>query len=224
MSDDRTAGRFDWEREGRTGVPEVVFAEGKAPEQIAAILAEASRRDRALLITRLQEPACRAVEALAGASLDYDPASRTAVFGVPTASVDGDVGVVCAGLSDLPVAMEAMRSLAFFGIRATLHADVGVAGLWRVMEIADELRRRDLIIAAAGMEGALFSVVAGLVSGPVIAVPTSVGYGVAAGGRAALSSALGGCAPGVLTVNIDNGFGAAAAARKILGVRAGLVA
>ncbi|MPT24476.1 MAG: nickel pincer cofactor biosynthesis protein LarB, partial [Starkeya sp.] len=127
------------------------------------------------------------------------------------------IAVVAAGTSDLPVAREVVRTLAFNGQGARLVADVGVAGLWRLMERIEEIRACRVVIAVAGMEGALFSVLGGLVAAPVIAVPTSVGYGVAEGGRAALTSALASCAPGVVAVNIDNGFGAACAALKMLG-------
>jgi hypothetical protein len=124
--------------------------------------------------------------------------------------------VVCAGTSDLPVAREAARTLHFAGYDAPVIADVGVAGLWRLMQRIDEIRSFEVVIAVAGMEGALFSVLAGLVDAPVIAVPTSVGYGVAHGGHAALHSALASCATGIVAVNIDNGFGAAGAALRLL--------
>lgn len=209
--------RFDWDRQNRTGVPEVVLAEGKTTQQIASILDQAGQRHQSLLITRLSVEVARALEQESGASLDYDELSRTAFAGtVQQVKCRFSVGIVAAGTSDLNIAREAQRSLEFFGIQGDLYADVGVAGLWRIMSVADDLRAYPVLIAVAGMEGALFGVIAGLVPGIVIAVPTSVGYGVAAGGRAALSSALASCAPGLVTVNIDNGFGAAAAARKIL--------
>jgi NCAIR mutase (PurE)-related protein len=127
------------------------------------------------------------------------------------------VAVVTAGTSDLPVAREALRTLAFYGLPARAIADVGVAGLWRILQHEDELRRYPAVIVVAGMEGALFSVVGGLVRGAVIAVPTSTGYGAARGGETALHAALASCAPGVVTVNIDNGYGAACAAIRVLG-------
>jgi len=134
------------------------------------------------------------------------------------AAVAAGVGIVCAGTSDMGVAIEAQRALAFHGVSATLIGDVGVAGLWRLFDRLDEITSWRAAIVVAGMEGALFSVVAGQVPGLVIAVPTSIGYGVAAGGMAALHSALASCAPGVVVVNIDNGFGAACAALKMLRV------
>ncbi len=209
--------RFDWERETRTGVPEAVLAEGKSPEQILIALKAAEARSVPILITRLSPETREALGEIAAVTLDYDPCSRTAVFGeIAAAEPPAQVAILSAGQADLPVAAEAERCLAFFGLASQRYSDVGVAGLWRLMDLAPELQGYRLLIVAAGMEGALFSVVAGLVKAPVIAVPTSVGYGVAGDGRAALSSALASCAPGVLTVNIDNGFGAAAAARKIL--------
>ncbi len=211
--------RFDWDREARTLVPEAVLAEGKQADQILAALAEARARRAPLLITRL-DPQVHDLLAHAGDfALDYDALSRTAVFGEPQpAEGPARVAILSAGQADLPVAREAERCLAFFGLASSRYADVGVAGLWRLLELRDELAAYRLLIVAAGMEGAIFSVVAGLVSAPVIAVPTSVGYGVAQGGDLALRSALASCAPGVVTVNIDNGFGAAAAARKILSI------
>ncbi len=136
---------------------------------------------------------------------------------MPATQAAGRVAIVCGGTSDLAVAREAIRTLAFAGESATLLADVGVAGLWRLMERLDDIRRHRVVIAVAGMEGALFSVLAGLVPCAMIAVPTSIGYGVAEGGRTALNAALASCASGLLVVNIDNGFGAAHAALRILG-------
>jgi pyridinium-3,5-biscarboxylic acid mononucleotide synthase len=134
---------------------------------------------------------------------------------VPDALAPG-IGIVAAGTSDLGVAREAARSLLFHGYAAPVVADVGVAGLWRLMARIEEIRAFRIVVAMAGMEGALFSVLAGLIEAPLIAVPTSVGYGVAQGGRTALAAALASCAPGVVAVNIDNGLGAAAAAIKML--------
>jgi NCAIR mutase (PurE)-related protein len=207
----------DWERATRVGVGEAVFCDGKTPKQIAHLLRLAEERGQSLLLTRLTTEKLAALASPLRTRLDFDAVSRTAILdnGLP-APEPAAVGVVCAGTSDLTVATEAQRTLAFHGIAAPLVADVGVAGLWRLTERAGELCAWRVVIAVAGMEGALFSVVAGLVPGLVIAVPTSVGYGVAAGGATALNSALASCAPGVVTVNVDNGFGAAGAALKIL--------
>jgi NCAIR mutase (PurE)-related protein len=208
---------FDWDRAKRTGVPEAVFCIGKNREQLAGILDDASARKAAILLTRMTAEQLADLPARHQAALDYDPISKTAIFGELRAiRTSGAVGVVTAGSSDLPVACEATRTLRFFGHEVGLVTDVGVAGLWRLLDKVEQLRGYRVVIAVAGMEGALFSTVTGLVPGLVIAVPSSVGYGVSQGGNAALSSALASCAPGIVVVNIDNGFGAACAAQKIL--------
>lgn len=206
--------QIDWDRERRTGVPEAIFSQGKTAAQIGAIVAAAA--DRRLLLTRLSAVAHETLAPEVRDALDYDPLSATAVLGGGIPLAASGIGIVAAGTSDLPVAREAARTLAFAGHRTEIIADVGVAGLWRLTARIDTLRQFRILIAVAGMEGALFSVLAGLVDAPVVAVPTSVGYGVAEGGRAALHSALASCAPGLVVVNIDNGFGAAAAALKML--------
>lgn len=208
--------RFDWQRDARTGVPETVFCEGKTVHQIEEIVGAAAERSRPLFLTRMSEDQHRQI---AGThALDYCPLSRTAILGAPAPLTADDHGValVCAGTSDMPVVEEARRALRFHGRAAPVFADVGVAGLWRLIEVAEELSRYRVLIAVAGMEGALFSAVAGLVPGLVIAVPSPVGYGVSKDGAAALSAALATCAPGVVTVNIGNGYGAAVAALKVL--------
>jgi NCAIR mutase (PurE)-related protein len=209
---------FDAERETRTGVAEAVFCAGKTPDQIATILAEAVAAGRRLLLTRLRPEAFAALPPTARLDLDYEALSATAILGpvTPEAAPIAGALIVAVGTSDSGLAQEAARTLGFHGYAAPLIVDVGVAGLWRLMARLDELRAARVLIVVAGMEGALFSVIAGLVEAPVIALPSSVGYGVAAEGHAALHSALASCAPGVVTVNIDNGFGAAAAAIKML--------
>ncbi|MCO5090360.1 nickel pincer cofactor biosynthesis protein LarB [Bosea sp. (in: a-proteobacteria)] len=212
--------RMDWDRASRTGVAEAVLCAGKSGAQIEAILSEAMEAGRGLLLTRLEEDRFGVLSPSTRARIDYDPVSRTAILPAPESGerLTISVAIVAAGSSDLPVAREAARTLQFHGVEPTGIHDVGVAGLWRLMEALPEIRRHDVVIAVAGMEGALFSVLAGLVRAPVIAVPTSVGYGVGAGGRIALGSALSSCAAGLVTVNIDNGFGAACAALKIAGL------
>jgi NCAIR mutase (PurE)-related protein len=210
---------LDWEREVRTGVAEAVLCEPKTPAQIAAILECAATNGARLLLTRLAPAQHADLPEALRRRLDFDELSRTAILGGPHPGmpIEGTL-IVAAGTSDLGPACEAARTLAFHGHAAPLIADVGVAGLWRLNAQIGRLREARVIIVVAGMEGALFSVVAGLVAAPVIALPTSVGYGVASGGAAALNAALSSCAPGVMTMNIDNGFGAAAAAIKILGI------
>lgn len=205
---------IDWDRAQRTGVPEVILAGSKTSDQLRDIVEAHRSRQQPLLLTRLTD---RQMGDLSDLPLEVEPLGRTATLLAPEPARDAPkLGIVSAGTSDLPVAQEAHVSARFLGLDATLFADLGVAGLWRLRDRLDEISRFPLLIAVAGMEGALFSVLAGLVRAPVIAVPTSVGYGVSEGGKAALSSALASCAPGIVTVNIDNGFGAAAAARKFL--------
>ncbi len=210
--------KLDWERAKRTGTSEAVLCEPKAVAQIDAIVTHAIDLRQRLLLTRLgPRKFGRLAQSVRGA-LDYEAASRTAILGgLPTACSTGRVAVVVAGTSDVPVAREAARTLEFAGEQPTLMFDVGVAGLWRLMERLDEIRRHRIVIAVAGMEGALFSVLAGLVACPVIALPTSIGYGVGKGGRTALNAALASCASGLAVVNIDNGFGAAHVALRMLG-------
>jgi len=214
---------FDFERQRRIGLSEAVFCSGKTTLQISAILALARGRNSPLLLTRLTPDAAAALSDADRAGLDYDQHSHTAILGPwqPPAGA-AQVAVVTAGTSDVRVAREAIRTLAFHDQAATAITDVGVAGLWRILAREDELRRHPVVIVIAGMEGALFSVVTGMVGGLVIAVPTSTGYGVAEGGRTALHSALASCAPGLVTVNIDNGYGAACAAIRALGLHTAL--
>jgi NCAIR mutase (PurE)-related protein len=213
--------KLDHHRVLRTGIPEVVYGEGKQPDQIAAIVDQFKGRGHPVLVTRLSPDVfalCRpSLEAGPGAAGDYDPVSRTWIWSetpvAPTGA--GTVVVACAGTSDLPVAEEAARVAEALGNRVERVVDVGVAGIHRTLASLDVLRAARVIIVVAGMEGALPSVVAGLVACPVIAVPTSVGYGASFGGVAALLAMLNSCAPGVTVVNIDNGFGAACAASLI---------
>jgi pyridinium-3,5-biscarboxylic acid mononucleotide synthase len=211
---------FDFQRRERIGLSEAVFCIGKTPEQIGEAIKLAQAHGVPLLLTRLAPEIFATLPPPAQASLDYDPSSRTAIVGPwrPPAGSPA-LAVVTAGTSDLPVAREALRTLAFYGVPAREIADVGVAGLWRILKHEEELRRYAAVIVVAGMEGALFSVVGGLVGGVVIAVPTSTGYGAARGGETALHAALASCAPGVVTVNIDNGYGAACAAIRMLGAQ-----
>lgn len=197
----------------RTGTAEAVYAEGKSDAQLDAIIAEALESDRRLLLTRLTaERQPRLAQRFA---LDCDPVGSTAILGdLPDARAG--IGLVAAGTSDMPVAVEAARTLAFHGYAAPIIADVGVAGLWRLTERLEDIRSHQVLIVFAGMEGALFSVLTGLVSSPVIAVPVAQGYGVSAGGRLALDAALGSCAGGLTAVNIGNGFGAALAAIRMM--------
>jgi len=207
--------RMDWDRTARTGTAEAVLCDSKSADQIVAILRSAEAAGQRLLLTRLSADVAAK---LAWEALDYDAVGQTAILGGPAPEpMRTGIGIVTAGTSDLSIAVEVQRTLAFHGVQAPITADVGVAGLWRLMDQIETLRQHRILIAIAGMEGALFSVLAGLVRAPVIAVPAPVGYGVAKGGRVALDAALAGCAPGLVVVNIGNGFGAACAALRMLG-------
>lgn len=206
--------RLDHERRDRTGVPEVVFAAGKTLEQNVALVRGLYERAGFALATRVPaEQRLPLVEALPGSVLE--PLSGALRLG-RLARTGQRVAVVCAGTSDLPVAEEAAFALEAFGHDPVRATDVGVAGIHRLFDSLDDLRACRAVIVVAGMEGALPSVVAGLVRAPVIAVPTSVGYGAAFEGLAALLGMLNACAPGIGVVNIDNGFGAAALAHKMI--------
>ena len=208
---------WDAARRARIGLAEAIMCEGKTPAQIAAICHDAAGDGHPVLLTRLEPAVFAALPGDLAATVDFDPLSRTGILGsVPAPAGPPRVAVVTAGTSDLGVAREAVRTLAAYGEAATEMADVGVAGLWRLLDRVDELKRFPVVIAVAGMDGAIFSVAGGLLSGAVIAVPTSTGYGASRGGETALHSALASCAPGVLVVNIDNGYGAACAALRIL--------
>ena len=207
--------RLDTGRAARTGDPEVVYGAGKTPEQVVEILRtlHGAHPDRAVLATRLTEQASDAVlAALPDAVLD--PVARCVSLG-PLPTARGRVTVVSAGTSDAPVAAEAALTARVYGAGVQVVTDVGVSGLHRVLAAREDLVASDCLIVVAGMEGALPSVVGGLVGVPLVAVPTSVGYGASFGGVAALLAMLNSCAPGVTVVNIDNGFGAGVFAARV---------
>jgi pyridinium-3,5-biscarboxylic acid mononucleotide synthase len=208
---------LDHDRTRRIGFGEAVYSASKNVDQLAEILSQSTERQMSLLLTRLSVAHFDALPEKYRAQLDYDPISRTAFFGEVRPPGDGtEIAVITAGTSDVPVGLEAARTLHFYGHDVLTINDVGVAGLWRLFDRLESLRQMSVVIVVAGMDGALPSVVAGLVSGCVIAVPTSIGYGVANGGQTALHAALASCAPGLVVVNIDNGYGAACAALRIV--------
>ncbi len=210
---------IDHHRELRQGVPEVIFGEGKSREQLATIVARMAERGGNILATRL-DPDKGAELVAAHPAGSYDSVARTfTLLQRAPQALTGTVLVVCAGTSDLPVAREAVVTARVLGCVVEELVDVGVAGIHRLLSRSDKLREAAVIIVVAGMEGALPSVVGGLVAVPVIAVPTSIGYGAAFNGLAPLLGMLNSCAAGVTVVNIDNGFGAAAAAARILRAR-----
>ena len=208
--------KVDFERGARIGLDEALFCESKTVDQISAIVDAVRAKTGRMLLTRLDQSKYEALLVRHGAELEFDPLSRTAILGQPHPTlVTGPVAIVMAGTSDLPVGREAARTLAFAGQPYREYTDIGVAGLWRLLEQIEDIRLSPVVIVAAGMDAALVSVVGGLVSSAVIALPTSVGYGVARGGATALHAALASCAPGISVVNIDNGYGAACAALRI---------
>ena len=207
--------KVDLHREVRQGVPEVIFGEGKSADQIAGII-DAMRRNgqSRIRITRLARESAEALAASHG--IAYDPVSKTATLGgaVPPDGI-GRIVVATGGTSDIPVAEEAAATAVFLGNEVVRLYDVGVAGIHRLMANSETVMSASVIIAVAGMEGALASVIGGMADCPVVAVPTGVGYGASFGGLTALLSMLNSCAAGVSVVNIDNGFGAAYVASKI---------
>jgi NCAIR mutase (PurE)-related protein len=206
--------RVDHDRAVRQGFPEVVFGPGKTPEQIALIARAIVGRGHSLLITRTDERTSVEVAKVVPDARFHEQA-RIIERRVPAAAGHGVILVVAAGTSDIPVAEEASVSAEVMGNVVDRLYDVGVAGLHRLLAEGERLRAARVIIAVAGMEGALASVVGGLVRAPVVAVPTSIGYGASFGGISALLTMLNSCATGVSVVNIDNGFGAAAVASAI---------
>ncbi len=205
--------RVDHHRSLRVGLPEVVFAAGKTPQQTLAIFSSLAADGVDVLATRVEPASAEAILARHPAAIYHSIARAVALRQTVDATQSsvpcGRVAVVCAGTSDMPTAEEAAVTAETFGARVTRLYDVGVAGLHRLLAVRDDLKSAHAIIVCAGMEGALPSVVGGLVAVPVIAVPTSVGYGASFGGAAALLGMLNSCSPNVTVVNIDNGFGAA---------------
>lgn len=207
--------RLDLDRAARTGDPEVVYAESKSPQHVVGLLTRLreAHPDRAVFATRLTRPAVEEVSRRLPDAV-VDEVGRTATLG-PLPATTGLVTVVTAGTSDLPVAREVTATVAVYGAASDLVSDVGVAGLHRVLNVRDQLARSNCLVVVAGMEGALPSVVGGLTGVPLVAVPTSVGYGASFGGLAALLAMLNSCAPGVTVVNIDNGYGAGVFAARV---------
>ncbi|MBO1767067.1 nickel pincer cofactor biosynthesis protein LarB [Allobranchiibius sp. GilTou38] len=212
---------LDLQRAARRGYPEAVYCEGKTPDQVRAIAEAVRDADQgekpggATLFTRCSDDHLDVLsDVFSDAAID-ETARLAAWPSAPPAPVGGPVVVVCAGTSDLPVAREALLTATYLGRHCELVVDVGVAGLHRILARLPVLRAARVIVVVAGMDGALPSVVAGLVSAPVVAVPTSVGYGAAFGGIAPLLAMLNACAPGVAVVNIDNGYGAGHLAAQI---------
>jgi pyridinium-3,5-biscarboxylic acid mononucleotide synthase len=209
--------KIDHHRALRTGMPEVIYAAGKTDEQVAAIFSRMAASGANVLATRATPSAAAAVLASHPKATHHPIARTISLRQQPENASAGSIAVLCAGTSDLPVAEEAAVTAEVMGHEVVRIHDVGVAGLHRLLAHHAELIEARVLIVCAGMEGALPSVVAGLISAPVIAVPTSIGYGAAFGGIAALLGMLNSCSPHIGVVNIDNGFGAACLAHSILG-------
>ena len=211
--------KLDLNRPQRTGAPETIYCAGKTPEQLLKILQSFHEKGCSVLGTRCSAEKFEAVSH-AGLPLRYNEISETLVLeGKKRLELKGRIAVCTGGTADVPVAEEAAQTAEFFGAKVDRHFDVGVAGIHRLFSKLEEIRKADVVIAIAGREGALAGVVAGLVEAPVIAVPTSVGYGASFNGLAPLLTMLNSCAEGISVVNIDNGFGAAVQACRILKIR-----
>lgn len=213
--EDATVAVIDHHRAMRTGVPEVIYGAGKTPDQIAVIVERMVTRTGRAIVSRASREAVAAVHVKYPELKDFDVARMIAVGEFPQPQSDRYVAVVSAGTSDLPVAEEAAITLELLGTRVERVYDVGVAGVHRLLDRREVLWKASAVVAVAGMEGALATVVGGLVDCPTIAVPTSIGYGVSFNGLAALLAMLNSCAPGVSVVNIDNGFGAGVCAHMV---------
>jgi NCAIR mutase (PurE)-related protein len=213
--------RVDLHRSLRKNFPEVIYGEGKTPEQVARIAAKIGEHEQRLLVTRIDLSQARAVRKKLKGAVFHELARCLTYEKRPLPKRPGTIAVLAAGTSDLPVAEEAAITAEIMGNRTERIYDVGVAGLHRLLARLEEIQRAHVVIAVAGMEGALPSVVAGLVDKPVIAVPTSVGYGASLGGLTALLAMLNSCGSGTTVVNINNGFGAGYAASQINALAAG---
>ncbi|HWW22310.1 MAG TPA: nickel pincer cofactor biosynthesis protein LarB [Edaphobacter sp.] len=207
--------RIDHHRGLRIGLPEVIYAAGKSPSQTAEIFTRMAATGADVLATRADDPTAKAVITAVPAAIHHSQARAITLRQSNHPEPKGHIAVVCAGTSDLPIAEEAAITAELFNTRVTRLYDVGVAGLHRLLAVREQLTTANAVIVCAGMEGALPSVVGGLVGVPVIAVPTSVGYGASFAGAAALLGMLNSCSPNVTVVNIDNGFGAAYTATLI---------
>jgi pyridinium-3,5-biscarboxylic acid mononucleotide synthase len=207
--------QVDMHRALRKGFPEVIFGAGKTPEQVLKIASKLVDHEQRVLVTRINGDHARLLKRKFKRAVHHELARCVTIQKKPLPKRPGNIAVICAGTSDLPVAEEAAVTAEIMGNRVERVADAGVAGLHRILSRLETIQKANVLVVVAGMEGALPSVVAGLVSKPVIAVPTSVGYGASFGGIAALLGMLNSCGSGVTVVNIDNGFGGGYAASQI---------
>jgi len=210
---------IDFNRENRIGISETIFCENKSTSQINNICKDLDI-NKTTFFTRLKVDKYKKITSNIKKKLLYNTASQTAIYGKkPSINKNkANVAIICAGTSDMPSVLEAQQTLYISGVKSDIFPDLGVAGLWRIQKYLDQIMKYKVLIVAAGMDGALVSVIGGLVSLPIIALPTSTGYGVANKGVTALNAMLVSCSPGISVVNIDNGYGAASAAIRILNV------
>ena len=207
---------IDFDRKDRIGIPETIFCQDKEINQIKNICNDLDK-EKTTLFTRLSINKYSKLPKKIQKILKYNDISSSAIYGkIPSIKKSYNIAIVCAGTSDMPSVSEAHQTLISSGQYSKIFADLGVAGLWRIQKHLKEIKKFKIIIVAAGMDGALPSVLGGLVAQPVIAIPTSTGYGVSNRGNTALNSMLASCSPGITVVNIDNGYGAATAAIRIL--------
>mgnify|MGYP001326300407 FL=1 len=207
--------KLDLDRNKRIGLDEAIFCEGKSTDQIVEAIN--SLGNQRMLLTRLNKEVFLNLPSAVKTLIDYNDISRTGIFGdTKNESEKKSVAIVTAGTSDIKVSRETIRTLKYYGIGCLEINDVGVAGIWRIMERIDEIRNLSVTIVVAGMDGALVSVIGGLVGGIVVGVPTSTGYGASEKGKTALKAMLSSCSPGIAIVNIDNGYGAACVALRSL--------
>ena len=210
---------IDYNRENRIGISETIFCENKSTSQINNICKDLDI-NKTTFFTRLKEDKYKKLTGSIKKKLLYYADSQTAIYGKKPSinKSKANIAIICAGTSDMPSVLEAQQTLYISGIKSDIFPDLGVAGLWRVQKYLKQIMKYKILIVAAGMDGALVSVIGGLVSLPIIALPTSTGYGVANKGATALNAMLVSCSPGISVVNIDNGYGAASAAIRILNV------
>ena len=210
---------IDYNRENRIGISETIFCENKSIGQIKNICKDLDIK-KTTFFTRLMYNKYKKLTTNIKKKLIYDKVSQTAIYGKkPLINKNkANIAIVCAGTSDMPSVLEAQQTLYVSGINSDIYPDLGVAGLWRIQKHLEQIIKYKVLIVVAGMDGALVSVIGGLVSLPIIALPTSTGYGVANKGLTALNAMLTSCSPGISVVNIDNGYGAASAAIRILNV------
>jgi NCAIR mutase (PurE)-related protein len=210
---------IDYNRENRIGISETIFCENKSTSQINNICKDLDI-NKTTFFTRLKEDQYKKLTSSIKKKLLYNSDSQTAIYGKKPSinKSKANIAIICAGTSDMPSVLEAQQTLYISGIKSDIFPDLGVAGLWRIQKYLKQIMKYKILIVAAGMDGALVSVIGGLVSLPIIALPTSTGYGVANKGATALNAMLVSCSPGISVVNIDNGYGAASAAIRILNV------